>query len=86
MQARGPANVVSCRVPVAVQGGGTTAAEPPASALGESALHFGDVAEAARGASVVVAVDGAEAEAVLVDSSAAASDGVAFGGVRQWGV
>lgn len=78
--------MVSCRVPVAVQGGGTAAAEPPASALGESALHFGDVTEEARGAPVVVAVDRAEAEAILVDSSAAASDGVAFGGVREWGI
>lgn len=78
--------MVSRRVPVAVQGGGTAAAEPPASALGESALHLGDVAEDARGASVVVAVDRAEAEAVLVNFSAAASDGVAFGGVGEWGI
>lgn len=66
-------------MPVAVQGGGTAAAEPPASFLEEHALRYGDVAEDARGASVVVAVDGAEAEAILVDSFVGASDGVAFG-------
>lgn len=77
--------MVSCRMPVSVQGGGTAAAEPPASAFGESALHFGDVAEEARGASVVVVVDRAEAEAVLVDSFTATSDGVAFGGSQRVG-
>lgn len=66
-------------MPLAVQAGGTAAAEPPASAHGECALHFNNVIGDARGAAVVVAVDGAEAKAVLVDSWVGTSDGIAFG-------
>lgn len=66
-------------MPVAVQTGGTTAAEPPASTLTKSALIHRNIAEEARGAAVVVAVDGAETKAVLVDSLKGTSDGIAFG-------
>lgn len=66
-------------MPVAVQAGGTTAAEPPASTHRRSALHFSNIAKDARGAAVVVVVNGAETKAVLVDSFVGTSDGVAFG-------
>lgn len=66
-------------MPVTVQAGGTTAAEPPAPTLRKSALHHRNIAEDARGAAVVVVVDGAETEAVLVDSCVGTSDGIAYG-------
>lgn len=69
----------SRRVPFAVQAGGTAAAEPPASAHVQRALHFSNVTGDARGAAVVVVVDGAEAKAVLVDSWVGTSDGIACG-------
>lgn len=66
-------------MPLAVQAGGTAATEPPSSAHGECTLHVNNVIVDARGAAVVVAVDGAEAKAVLVDSLVVTSDGIAFG-------
>lgn len=79
MQTWSPANVVSGGMPDTVQAGRTTATEPPASALWNTALHYNDIAEEARGAAIVVAVQGAEAKAVLVDSFVGTSDGIAFG-------
>lgn len=69
-------------MPVAVQSSGTTAAEPPASTIKNSALHHRNIVEDARGAAVVVVVDGAETKAVLVDSFVGTSDGVTFG--KMW--
>lgn len=66
-------------MPVAVQMGGAAAAVPPAATFRKSTVSFHNVAKDARGAAVVVTVDGAEAVAILVNASIGATDGVAFG-------
>lgn len=63
-------------MPIAVQTGGTTATEPPGSTFWKAALHFNNVSKQARGAAVIVTVNGAEAEAVLVNAFVGTADGV----------
>lgn len=65
-------------MPVTIQAGRTTATVPPTAALRGGAFPFGNVAEDARVAAVVVTVNSAEAGAILVNARIGATDGVAF--------
>lgn len=65
-------------MPFTIQTGRATAAVPPAATFCKGALRSNDVIKYARGAAVVVAVDGAEAKAVLVVARISPQDGIAF--------
>lgn len=78
METRSPADVFSRRVPVTVETGRAAPAEPPTASFRKGALCFSNVSEEARGAAVIVAVDGAEAVAVLVNTLIGSTDGVTF--------
>ena len=74
-----PADVITCRMPVAVQTGRATAAVPPTAAVWIGTFRFSDVTKDARGAAVIVAIGGAEAVAILVDALIGTTDGITFG-------
>lgn len=65
-------------MPIAVETGWTTATEPPGTTFWKAALHFSNVSKQARGTAVIVTVNGAEAEAVLVNAFVGTADGVAL--------
>lgn len=73
-----PTDVVTRWMPVASQTGRATAAVPPAATFWKATLHFSNVTKDAWGAAVIVTVDSAEAEAILVNASIGTTDGITF--------
>ena len=79
VEPRAPAQVLAPGVPLPVEGGGATSAEPPALLLRPRAVVLRDVPEDAGVAAVVVPVHGAEPGTVLVDARIQAFDRIPFG-------
>lgn len=82
MEAWRPTDVVTSRMPVAVQTGRATAAEPPTTTFWRATVHLSNVTKDAWGAAVIVTINGAEAKAILVNAWIGTTDGITFG--QSW--